>query len=50
MGKPRMLGMTKTYNPKLWRGAKDRRLNRPRPREKNPTMAGRTAKSKEATA
>ena len=49
MGKPRMLGMTKPYNPKLWRGAKDRRKNRPRPREKPPTVAGRTAKRKEVT-
>ena len=33
MAKPNMYGMQATYNPKLWRGAKNRRRQKPRPRE-----------------
>ena len=33
MAKPRMYGMIKPYNPKLWRGMNRRKKNSPRPRE-----------------
>lgn len=48
MGKAKMLGMVKKCNPKDWRGVKDRKQCRPRPRETLP-VAERTAKRKGVT-
>lgn len=50
MGKPNMYGMRTAYNPKLWRGAKDRRRQKPRPREASTPkpVAGLIVKKKEA--
>lgn len=49
MGKPKMYGMAASYNPKLWRGLKDRK-RKPRPREKTTPVAGRQIKGKEVQA
>ncbi len=51
MGKPKMYGMAATYNPKLWRGLKDRK-RKPRPREKATPkpVAGRPTQGKEGQA
>ena len=50
MAKPRVYGMAARYNPSMWRGARDHKKHRPRPRE-NVTpkpVAGQIAKEKEA--
>ena len=49
MSKPRKYGMAARYNPKLWRGLKDRK-RKPRPREKVTPVAGRPIKGKEGQA
>lgn len=49
MSKPKKYGMAASYNPKLWRGLKDRKRKRkPRPREKVTTkpVAGRPTQGK----
>ena len=50
MAKPNMYGLRTTYNPALWRGAKDRKRQRPRPRETTTPkpVAGLVIKKKEA--
>lgn len=51
MSKPRKYGMPASYNPKLWRGLKDRK-RKPRPREKvtPKPVAGRHTQGKEGQA
>jgi hypothetical protein len=51
MSKPRKYGMAASYNPKLWRGLKDRK-SKPRPREKvtPKPVAGRPTQGKEGQA
>lgn len=51
MSKPRKYGMAASYNPKLWRGLKDRK-HKPRPREKvtPKPVAGRPTQGKEGQA
>lgn len=48
MGKPRMYGMMKPYNPKLWRGLRDHKKPRSREIKTTGPVEGRTAKEKEA--
>lgn len=52
MGKPRMYGQAARINPTMWRGAKDRKKNRPRPRETvtPKQVAAQIVKEKEAQA
>lgn len=50
MAKARVYGIPATYNPKEWRGLRDPKKYRPRPREIKTTgpVAGRAVKEKEA--
>ena len=48
MAKPNMYGMTKPYNPNLWRGMAKRKKTSPRPREqKRNLVADRLPAKKE---
>ena len=48
MAKPNMYGMTKPYNPNLWRGKQKKTYPRPREKMRNPLADSLPAKKEEA--